>query len=231
MAAPEPVEMRMKRKPKNRKQAVEAARRGMIDEALEVLLALHEAGDAAASASAAEILAFQGRWEEMVPCANALLANHDAVYAGNVIDDMKALLQMRQQPPTLPNVKSPDRQHFDDAVKMAVEGKRFKGKPAQLAQHCFSLATAFHVDDEIIARWDPALPSMHFNEAAEVARALVRRNEPERAWQILESRLSRWYPVDAAQVLPDVLLTDPVLAHLVTRELADLVLRKTIAQS
>jgi hypothetical protein len=222
---PEPVEKPMKGKPKNRKQAAEAARRGKIDEALEVLLALHEAGDAAASASAAEILAFQGRWKEMVPCANAILAKPDAVYAGNVIDDMRALLKVREQPPTLPDHKPPDRQHFDDAIKIAVEGKRFKGTPAQLAQHCFSLATAFHIDDEIIARWDPALPSMHFNEAAEVARALVRRNEQERAWQILESRLSRWYPVDAAQVLPVVLLTDPLLSPLVTRDRADLVLR------
>lgn len=219
--------MRRKAKPRmlTRDQAVEAARRGEIDVALDALLALHAAGDAAASASAAEILAFQGRWDDMVPCAKAILANPGAVYAGNVIDDMKALLKRRK---SLAKPRAPERANrtrFDEAVRLATEGKRFKGKPRELAQHCFALATVFHVDDEIIARWDPDHPYFDFDEAADVARALMRRRQPKRAWAILESRLGQWYPVDAAQVLPVALLTDPLLAPLLTRERADLVLR------
>ncbi|MEO7112737.1 MAG: hypothetical protein ABI183_19985, partial [Polyangiaceae bacterium] len=79
-------------KPKNRKQAVAAALRGEVDLALEVLLDLHRKGDASASASAAELLAFRGRTEEMIECAKALLKNPEAVYAGNVSDDMRALV-------------------------------------------------------------------------------------------------------------------------------------------
>jgi hypothetical protein len=221
--APKPVSKPVKGKPKTHKQAVAAALRGEIDVALDVLLALHEAGDAAASATAAEILAFQGRWAEMIPCVKAILANPDAVYAGNVIDDMKALRTL-PKPPKPPKPEPPDRKRFDDAVITARDGKRFKGKPKELARHCFALATVFHVDDEIIARWDPSHPHLHFDQAADVARALVRSKQPARAWEILESRLSRWYPVDAAQVLPVVLLTDPLLAPLLTRERADLVM-------
>ncbi len=210
---------------RTRKQAVAAALRGEIAAALDVLLARHRDGDAAASASAAEILAFQGRWDEMVPCAKAVLAHPDAVYAGNVIDDMTALLAATRRRPKPPRPQRAERARFTEALVHARTMKRLRGKPLELAQHCFALAVAFHVDDEIIARWDPEHPYLHFDEATEVARALVRREQPARAWAILESRLGRWYPVDTAQVLPVVLLVDPWLAPLLTRARADLVLR------
>ncbi len=214
-----------KGKPKTRKQAVAAALRGEIDAALEVLLALHEAGDAAASASCAEIFAFQGRLDEMARCAKALLAKPDAVYAGNVIDDMKALVKVKAGKLTAPRTEPPERARFDEAVREAPAGKRFKGKPLELARHCFALAVVFHVDDEIIARWDPEHPYLHFDQAVDTARALVHKKQPKRAWEVLESRLSRWYPVDAAQVLPVVLITDALLAPLMTRDRAELVMR------
>lgn len=212
--------------PKTKKQAVAAALEGNIDAALELFLQLHAEGDAAASASAAEILAFEGRWDEAVKCAKALIANPDAVYAGNVEEDMKAIVAVAKSGVPKPKPpEKPNRERYDEAVKMAVEGKRFKGKPLELARHCFSLAVVFHIDDEIIARWDPKHPHLHFDQAADVARALVRRRDPARAWEVLEGRLGRWYPVDAAQTLPVVLLTDPWLAPLMTPERTALVLR------
>ena len=213
-------------RPKTRKQAIAAARRGHIDVALETLLALHAAGDAAASAAAAEILAFQGRWKEMVPCAKALLADPDAVHAQNVIDDMKALLALaRGKHPKAPKPERPDRKNYDIAVKEAQVHKSFKGKPKDLAAHCFSLATAYNLDDEVIKRWDPKHPDLLFDAACEVARALVRKRRLGPAWTAIESRLGQWYPVDAAQVLPVVLLTDGILAPLLTPARAALVLR------
>lgn len=214
-----------KGKPRNRKQAVTAALRGDIDTALEVLLDLHSKGDAAASASVAEIYAFQGRWKELVPYARALLANKAAVNTANVVADMKALLAAAAGKLGSKKTERPNRAQYVAAVEMAEASKRFKGKPRELANHCFALAVAFHLDDETIARWDPAHPYMHFDAAADVARALVRRGEPERAWEALESRLGRWYPVDVSQVLPVVLLTDPWLAPLITRERAEQVMR------
>ena len=211
---------------KTRKQAVAAALAGDIEPALELLLKLHREGDAAASASAAEILAFQGRWDEAVACAKALIAKPSAVYAGNVIDDMEAIVAIAKKgrpKPSKPEKES--RERYVEAVKMAETGKRFKGKPQELARHCFALAVAFRVDDEIIARWDPKHPTLHFDQAADAARALVRKGDHDRAWDVLESRLGRWYPVDAAQVLPMALITDPLLAPLLTPERAALVLR------
>jgi hypothetical protein len=218
--APKPLAAR----PKNRKQAVEHALRGKTGPALEVLLELHANGDASASASAAEILAFEGRWDEAAKCARALLRNPGAVYAGNVIDDMKAIVALRGKKPKPAKREPPDRKRFAEAVAMASTGKRFAGKPKELAAHCFALAVAFRVDDEIIARWDPKHPHLHFDQAADAARALVRKKDGARAWDVLASRLGRWYPVDAAQVLPMALVTDPLLAPLLTRERAKLVL-------
>jgi hypothetical protein len=212
-------------RPKNHKQAVAAALRGETDVALEVLLELHAKGDAAASASAAEILAFQGRWKELVPCAKALLKQPDAVYAGNIVFDMKALLA---RGPKLPRPDQPgpaNRKRFDEVLADPKQAKRFKGKPKELAAHCFALAWTFNLDDEVIARWDPSHPYLHFDDACYVARALVRAKQPDRAWAVLEERLPRWYPVDAAQVLPVVLLTDGWLAPLLTPERAQIVLR------
>lgn len=205
--------------PTNLKQACAAALGGNAAVALEVLLRLHGEGDAAAAAAAAQILAFQGKWKEAAVCAKALLANPDAVYASNVLDDMELVIEVAQKglPKPMP-ADAPNRERYDLAVKEASTGKRFKGKPEALAQHCFSLAVVFHVDDEIIARWDPKHPTLHFGAAADAARALVRRGDKAGAWKVLESRLGRWYPVDAAQVLPMELVTDPLLAPLLTPE-------------
>ena len=78
---------------RNVKQARLLALRGQPAGALEALLAFAAAGDASASASAAELLAFEGRWHEVLQHATALLAQPSAVYAGNVFDDMSALVR------------------------------------------------------------------------------------------------------------------------------------------
>lgn len=69
-----------------------AALRGDVDTALPVLVAVAETGDAAAAASAAELLAFLNRWHEVLPLAGRFIADPFSVYAGNVFDDMVRLL-------------------------------------------------------------------------------------------------------------------------------------------
>jgi hypothetical protein len=226
-AAPAPRAKKPITAPKTKKQAVAAAIAGNIEPALELLLRLHGEGDASASASAAEILAFQGRNVEAVACAKALLKKPGAVYAGNVSDELKQLVAVIEKGlPKPPGRPKPDREKFEGLVADPKVEKRFKGKPRELAQHLLALAEIVcHLDDELIARWDPKHPYFHFEQACWVARALVRRGEKERAWAILESRLCGWYPVDAAQVLPIVLLFDPWLAPLMTPERRALVLK------
>ena len=196
-----------------------------IDVALEVLLALHEAGDAAASASCAEILAFQGRFDEMARCAKTLLAKPDAVYAGNVVEDMKALVKLKRGSLSAPRKEAPNRARYDDAVREAPTHKRFKGRPVELASHCSpspwsstSTTRSSRAGTPDIRTSTSTTPS---TSRARSCDARIRK----RAWEVLESRLTRWYPVDAAQVLPVVLVTDALLAPLMTRERAELVLR------
>lgn len=73
-------------------EARAAARRGETDFAVSALRSLAAGGDIAACPSLAELLAFQGVWDEVIPNAAQLLANPSAAYAGNVFDDMVRLL-------------------------------------------------------------------------------------------------------------------------------------------
>lgn len=234
---------------RNVKQARLLALSGQPDTALAALLAFAAEGDASASASAAELLAFMGRWEDVVPHAMALLAKPEAVYAGNVFDDMCALLRraarelsdpelipraaavapparqeqvkvvlLQDSPNLSATVAGPDTERFVDAVAKAETDKRFTGKPLQLARHAFALAVSFRVQDQIIARFDPSNPELHFDAAVSAACALVRQGDPAAAWAALESKLHAWWPVDKSQVAPVVLLVHPLLAPLMTAE-------------
>jgi len=91
--APPPKPAKRPTKIRNAKQAAQAARRGRLDEAYPVLVRLANAGDLAASASLAEILAFQGRWADFVERAEAFFADPTAVYAGNVFTDLTRLFR------------------------------------------------------------------------------------------------------------------------------------------
>jgi hypothetical protein len=110
------------------------------------------------------------------------------------------------------------REKYEQAVRDAVGGKRFRDKPRELGAHCFALAVAFGIDDEILARWDAANDRLLFDQAVEVARVLARRGESPRAWAVIEERLARWFPVDPAQVAPVALLLDPWISPLLTPE-------------
>jgi hypothetical protein len=79
--------------PKDAKKAAQLARQGHPDEALEALLRFAAESDVAAAASAAELLAFRGRWADLVPWTTALLAQPRAVHAGNVFTDMASLVR------------------------------------------------------------------------------------------------------------------------------------------
>lgn len=74
------------------KQARRAALQGRIEEAIPPLRVYADRGDTSASASLAELLAFQGEWEECLKRAGGFIAFPHSVYAGNVFDDMICLL-------------------------------------------------------------------------------------------------------------------------------------------
>lgn len=74
------------------KQVRQAALQGRTDEAISLLRVYGDRGDASASASLAELLAFQNEWSECLLRAGEFIANPRSVYAGNVFDDMIRLL-------------------------------------------------------------------------------------------------------------------------------------------
>lgn len=80
-------------KPKTAKALAQQARRGETEAALAGLLPLAAGGDGAAAASGAELLAFLGRWDEVVPLATQLVAEPRAVRTGNVFTDMCGLIR------------------------------------------------------------------------------------------------------------------------------------------
>jgi hypothetical protein len=80
------------KKPVSVKKAQAAARCGQTEVALGSLESFSAKGDDSAAASLAELYAFLGQWEKVIPNAGRLIANPGAVYAGNVFDDMVKLL-------------------------------------------------------------------------------------------------------------------------------------------
>jgi hypothetical protein len=111
-----------------------------------------------------------------------------------------------------------ERAAYDDAVRESSTTRRFEGKPEALARHIFALASVYNVHDEMVRLWPSTRHLLDFDHAADTARILVERGQPEAAWGIIESMVGRWWPVDQAQVAPVILVADPALASLMTPE-------------
>lgn len=119
----------------------------------------------------------------------------------------------------------PDPDAYRDACDAVLTLRpKLKGKPDELARHLFALAVTFKQPEAIVERFDERPNAMDFFHAVEAARCLVEREEHERAWEIIEPRISSWWPVDAAQVAPVILLTDPRLRQLCSEERKSIVL-------
>lgn len=103
---------------------------------------------------------------------------------------------------------------FAKALAEAPTLPRLKGKPDELRRHCFALAASFHVDAEIMARWDAAFDKLTFDSAILAAQAFMRAGRPKDAWSAISSR--RYWPVEKSQVAPVVLVVDPLLIPLMT---------------
>ena len=259
--APQAVEApRSRARPKSAKLAAAAARRGELDEAVEVLTQLADQGDGAAAASLAEIHAYRGEWAAMLPRAEALLANPTAVYAGNVFTDLCRLLRRAARELGSPHIVAqaaarvadprylpmrdatllkdvvlrseqlapaptqPERDQYLRAVADSRKGKRFAGRPKELAIHEFNLASLFRIEEEILRLWQEHHAHLWFDSAVGVARWLARGGNGEQAWEVVKGKLASWQPVASSQVAPVVLLVDRTLAGLMTPERCRLVL-------
>jgi hypothetical protein len=114
------------------------------------------------------------------------------------------------RPPSEPN---------ESAYRDALEEN--KGRPPA---RLLSLAIAYDVPREAI-RFYPGVQEPSFDDSVFVARAHAQAGEADRAWKILADAIPQWWPVDPAQVAPVDLLTDEVLAEVVTADRASAILR------
>jgi hypothetical protein len=229
------------------KRAVDAARQGDVQAALDILALLASSGSAAAAASVAEILAYRGAWTEMVPHALALLAEPSAVDSDAVFVDMLRLVIRASRELDDPSIvkraekavpiayealkqsalrddhrsSRPPERSTDRAgfeAALAAARKKLKSTPKLLAVQLFELAVGFGFDDEIIAHFEQTGADLGFEHAIDAARALVRSGNGLGAWKAIEQRLPAWRPVDSVQIAPIVLLLDPRLSRLMTLE-------------
>jgi hypothetical protein len=103
--------------------------------------------------------------------------------------------------------------------------KRFRGQPEARAASLMAYAHLhLGLEEEQLELWDPKNERLRFQEATWVAEILARRGDTQRAWQVLESRLSTWWPTTIWDAAPVELLVDPVLRPLLTRERCEQVL-------
>lgn len=103
--------------------------------------------------------------------------------------------------------------------------KRFK-TPADRLDHLFGLASVLSYHEGALQVFDQegALPNI-FDNVAFAASALARAGRADEAWNAIRTRLPLWWPVEATQIAPVVLLADEALSTLMTPERCEEVLR------
>ena len=277
------------KRPVTVRKAQAAARSGQTEVARESLESFAAKGDDSAAASLAELYAFLGRWEQVIPNAGRLIANPTAVYAGNVFNDMIELLgcagrrlgqwkhvvevvvaalkvndsrdcpgqgewgrarhdkilrnllqysERQGEPPhellaifgvpyCMAAMSAQERENWYRNAVRAVDSVRpdLKRSPHAKAEYFFSLAMGL-LEDEALGLYEAhgATFVMAWQAAEYVAGIHVRRGHPETAWATLKPNLSKWWPVDNAQVAPVSLLTNENLSRIMAPDRCQLVL-------
>lgn len=117
---------------------------------------------------------------------------------------------------------------YQDAVKTANTSPFLKPhlkKAYAKAEHVFSVIKDVWEDKALeLYEEHGANFLMAWEAALYVARAYVRRGNPDAAWTVIEANLSKWWPVAIVQVAPIILLTDEHLNVLMTPERCQVVL-------
>jgi hypothetical protein len=263
-AAPEVLKRWQPRRPRKKsaqskpidpaRTAIERARAGSTDAALDELRTLAANGNLGAKAAMVQLCGFRHLWAELAPFAEEIISRDPANGCGlNVfVETLKlvrraarelgdasvvewaaaripvgwestrdaVLLRDAQDPADDP----PDPVGFAAALEYSRRSGQYDGAPAEREAHEFALATFYRIDDEILARWNSAGRGMHFDSCVPVARALVRRGEVNRAFDLIVSELPRWIPVAWVQVAPVILLLDSTIAPVMTRERCEKIL-------
>ncbi|HVM59318.1 MAG TPA: SMI1/KNR4 family protein [Verrucomicrobiae bacterium] len=289
-AATGATKTRSAKQPASVKKAQAVARKGETDLAVNALEKFAAQGEDAATASLAELYAFLGQWQKVIPNVGRLISNPGAVYAGNVLDDMIQLLgqaghrtgdwlgvtRVVETAIEANNGRSYDQHHkwaqdrndrlFRNLIGYADRGGRppheliaifgrrsriadmtkeelvsryrqgvdavdslrpdLSGKPSAKAEHFFSLAKNYNLEDEALGLYQNhgATFGLAWDAAEYVAKIHAKRGNLDAAWSTIEPNIRWWWPADHAQVAPVVLLVDEHLCRVMTPERLRLVL-------
>jgi hypothetical protein len=106
---------------------------------------------------------------------------------------------------------------YEEAVRdMLTLRPDLKNNKIGQLQHQFGLATYCGQSDEAIRLFPEVQARVTYNDAVYVAGIFIERGKKDDAWTILKDTLPRWFPLDAAQVVPLVLLIDRRIRPLMT---------------
>lgn len=94
------------------------------------------------------------------------------------------------------------------------------GKYEETVRHKIALAVLFNQTDEAAKLFleNKDLQIYDFEFLISVIKHLIKNNEKEKAWQIIENKISCWIPCDITQIAPVVLLTDEELKTILSAE-------------
>jgi len=131
----------------------------------------------------------------------------------------EALPRLRGERKARRKATAADRARFAEHASSPETEKRFRGKPGARADSLMAYGYLhLGLEDELLELWDPRHEDLGFDKAMWVAEIFARRGDAKRAWEVIESRLSKWWPTTIWDVAPVELLVDPALAPLLTKE-------------
>lgn len=108
---------------------------------------------------------------------------------------------------------------YDAAMnKLAKKKKKFKNAEAKL-DYCVAVADTCGYHEAAVELYDEteALPNL-FDLVLFIATGLVLADREDEAWDVIVSRLDRWWPYEDTQLVPVALLSNETLRSLMTEE-------------
>jgi hypothetical protein len=169
-------------------------------------------------------------WQELAQIAKRASAGLGGNSAPSLIDALARLSQYAAREGPEPFLAIEPWTHggsvtFEDALE-ALERERSKSPhPVGYADDLFGLANAHESLSGAVMLFDRdrILPTI-FGNVTFLAKALAKADRGEEAWGVIVERLDYWWPVEETQIAPVELLTDEVLAALMTPERCEYVL-------
>jgi hypothetical protein len=120
------------------------------------------------------------------------------------------------------------RANFDEAMANINNVRPdLSGKREETIRHKIALAFLFQLEDEATKLFmaNENLQIYDFEFLIPIFRHLIKLGETEKAWRLIEDKISFWVPCDLTQIAPVALLTDEILKTIINAERSLQILR------